>query len=501
MQSGQTIAGKYRLNQILGTGGMATVWSAMNVFTERQFAVKFLLPGFAKTPEAARRFLQEAKISGRVQHPNVIEIMDVGQTEDGALFLVMELLTGVSLEDAIRRQNPPMSVYEFVGVMLDVARGLSAANRAGVIHRDLKPTNIFMHTDREGVAVPKVLDFGVSKFLLEDGRDTSLTVAGTVLGSPMYMSPEQAMGVSDVDNRIDIFAFGAILFEGLCGFRCYDAPNFNALIVTIATQQPKSIDAAAPYLPERLRAVVRDCCMTDRKKRIASFDVVIERLNAILPELERSPLRLPAPISASVRSDPDATSAMPAIVRPSDRPPSFHSVDIPPSGGSPAPWAGTVAKPPPKKRFPVLPFAVGGVLLASATVAGGLYVAVLTRRAPSVTNAGLATASASVTPPVPLPSVTASAPPPDPTSMSVDALPVSTAPKPKGFGRVTIDAAPQWCNVTIDGRHIGPTPLANYELSSGAHIVRCETAGGLARTFPVQIYEGQTTRHKFTTGP
>ena len=500
MQSGQTIAGKYRLNQILGTGGMATVWSALNIFTDRQFAVKFLLPGFAKTPEAARRFLQEAKISGRVQHPNVIEIMDVGQTEEGALFLVMELLTGISLEGAMHRQNPSMSVYEFVGVMLDVARGLAAAQRAGVIHRDLKPTNIFMHTDREGVAVPKVLDFGVSKFLLEDGRDNSLTVAGTVLGSPMYMSPEQAMGVADIDNRTDIFAFGAILFEGLCGFRCFDAPNFNALIVTIATQQPKSIDAAAPYLPQRLRAVVRDCCMTDRKKRLPSFEVVIERLNAILPELERSPLRLPAPIGAHAPADPDATNAMPAIVRPSDRAPSFHSVDVPPSGGSPAPWAGTVSKAPPKRRFPILPFAVGGVLLASAVVAGGLYVAVVGRRPKAVTTATPATATPSATVSVVMPSSTASTAA-DPPSMSVNALPVSSGPKPKGYGRVTIDAAPQWCNVTIDGRVAGPTPLANYELSAGSHVVRCETTGGLAHSFPVQVYEGQTTRHKFTTGP
>jgi len=503
MQAGQTIAGKYRLIQILGTGGMATVWSATNVFTERQFAVKFLLPGFAKTPEAARRFLQEAKISGRVQHPNVIEIMDVGQTDEGALFLVMELLTGISLEGAMHRQNPSMSVYEFVGVMLDVARGLAAAQRAGVIHRDLKPTNIFMHTDREGIAVPKVLDFGVSKFLLEDGRDNSLTVAGTVLGSPMYMSPEQAMGVPDIDNRTDIFAFGAILFEGLCGFRCFDAPNFNALIVTIATQQPKSIDAAAPYLPQRLRAVVRDCCMTDRKKRLPSFEVVIERLNAILPELEKSPLRLPAPIGAAPPADPDATNAMPAIVRPSDRAPSFHSVDVPPSGGSPAPWAGTVSKAPTKKRFPILPFAVGGVLLACVVVAGGLYMAAV-RRPRVAAAAGSATATVTVTPsatvPVVPPSVTASVAA-DPPSMSVNALPVSSGPKAKGYGRVTIDAAPQWCNVTIDGRAAGPTPLANYELSAGSHIVKCETSGGLSHSFPVQVYEGQTTRHKFTTGP
>ena len=109
MEAGQTIAGKYRLNRLLGTGGMATVWSATNVFTEREFAIKFMLPQVARTPEAARRFLLEAKVSARINHPNIIEVIDVGQAEDGSLFLVMELLTGVSLDVAVRRQQPPMT--------------------------------------------------------------------------------------------------------------------------------------------------------------------------------------------------------------------------------------------------------------------------------------------------------------------------------------------------------------------------------------------------------
>src|SRR5207245_2791166 len=154
---------------------MASVWGATNTFTERQFAIKFLLPEFARTPEAAQRFMMEAKVSGRVQHPNVIEVLDVGQAEDGSLFLVMELLQGQSLEHVMRKQEPTMTLYEFAGVMLDIARALSAAHRAGVVHRDLKPSNILIHKDTRGVAVPKVLDFGVSKFLLETDRDNSLT--------------------------------------------------------------------------------------------------------------------------------------------------------------------------------------------------------------------------------------------------------------------------------------------------------------------------------------
>ncbi len=505
MKEGQTIAGKYRLHHLLGTGGMATVWSATNVFTDRQFAIKFLLPNVAKTPEASRRFLMEAKVSGRVQHPNIIEVMDVGQAEDGVLFLVMELLQGVSLEMAMRQQSPPMSLYEFAGVMTDVARALAAAHRGGVIHRDLKPSNIFMHKDRGGIAVPKVLDFGVSKFLLDDDRNNALTVAGTVLGSPLYMSPEQAVGASDIDHRTDVFAFGAILFEGLCGFRAYDAPNFNALIVTIATQQPKSIDQYGAHLPESLRAIVRDCMVTDRKKRIAGFDQVVERMTALLPELEHNPLRLPAPIQRDSRPppDPESTSAMPAIVRPSDRPPSFHE-GPPPVSASQAPWAGSLPGVRPK-RTPVLLFAAVGMLLASILIVGVLVLAVARRHFRSVAAAASTPAAASVVAQAdPAPTTSASA---DVPVINIDSLPVASASAskhtvvPRGRGRLYVDASPHWCTVSVDGKVRGPTPLANLSVSAGPHTLRCETSGGVAKTVTITVYGGQTVRHKFATSP
>src|SRR5579863_8474487 len=127
MEAGQTIAGKYRLNRLLGSGGMATVWSVTNTFTEREFAIKFMHPAVARTPEAARRFLLEAKVSARINHPNIIEVIDVGQTDDGSLFLVMELLSGQSLDGAMQHTEPPMSVADFLAVMHDVAEALAAA--------------------------------------------------------------------------------------------------------------------------------------------------------------------------------------------------------------------------------------------------------------------------------------------------------------------------------------------------------------------------------------
>ncbi len=344
MDTGSVIAGKYRLNQLLGSGGMAEVWSATNTFTERELAIKFMNTQVAKTPEAAARFLKEAKVSARINHPNIIEIHDVGQTDQGQLFLVMELLTGFPLEVALRRQNPPMSLYEFAIVMVEVGDALAAAHKSGIVHRDLKPTNIFLHKPRDGSPMPKLLDFGVSKFL-EDDQNHALTIAGTVLGSPLYMSPEQARGESQLDGRTDIFAFGAILFEALCGYRAYEAKNFNALIVKIATTAPKSIDECAPHVPPSLRAIIRGCLEVDLKRRIQTFEEVTSRLRGVLQELEASSLYLPS-IPAATSFDPDATSALP-VLRASDRPP--------PVGHAYPPLANSGSVPPRSPSVPPYP--------------------------------------------------------------------------------------------------------------------------------------------------
>ena len=504
MESGQVIAGKYRLNQLLGTGGMAQVWSATNTFTERQFAIKFMLPNIARTPEAGQRFLMEAKASARINHPNIVEIMDVGETDDGSLFLVMELLSGVALETALRRQIPPMTVYELIVIMIDVARALAAAHRAGVVHRDLKPTNVYLHKDRQGIAVPKILDFGVSKFADQEGN-SALTVAGTVLGSPLYMSPEQAMGSATIDGRTDIFAFGGILFEALVGYRCYDAPNFNALIVTIATTQPRNIDEAAPHLPEALRALVRDCLVTDRNRRIRSFDEVVERLSQIAPTLEHDPLRLPSPVTKGPPSDPDATNALPAVVRASERPPSMSGIPV--GGGSPFVTTGsysaawTPTSPPQAPAAPPQgPFTQKNLLVGAGVVASTATVALLAfslGRGNAPTPATLPPASAALTS-----SQSVTTPPPDtsaePPSIKVESLPTaSVKPANRGTGNILVAAQPGWCTLSVNGHSIGATPVST-QLPAGEHLLRCQAAGGKAKTATITVLEGQTTRFKFT---
>jgi serine/threonine-protein kinase len=518
MESGQTVAGKYRLNRLLGTGGMATVWSATNVFTEREFAVKFMLPQVARTPEAARRFLLEAKVSARINHPNIIEVIDVGQAEDGSLFLVMELLSGVSLDVAVRRQQPPMAAHELLVLMRDVAAALAAAHRSGVVHRDLKPTNVFLHKDRDGRVVPKILDFGVSK-ILEEENNTALTVIGTVLGSPLYMSPEQAMGAPGIDGRTDVFAFGGMLFEALTAQRAYDAPNFNALIVAIATKEPRSIDEIAPHLPAALRALVRDCLMTDKEKRLASFDLVVERLATLIPELEKSDLRLPSTQGAA--SDPEATNALPLGRQRSDPPPklaSSQSQSQPPTGAaSPAavPLAMHITNPPPGPVKPApssMPLlrtmnydrgvsgrTVGGAVLVVALVVGGAAAFSRSGQLSAGNAAGGAPSAAAGVAPV----LSAGSAPEAASSVPVvpvDSLPVAAraAQAAKGSGRLFVATSSGWCSISVDGVAKGVTPIAGLELSAGSHRVDCVPPSGKPRTASVWVVEGSVTRHKFS---
>ncbi len=558
MESGKVVAGKYRLNQLLGSGGMADVWSATNTFTERQLAIKFMNMQVAKTPEAAARFLKEAKVSARINHPNVIEIHDVGQTDEGQLFLVMELLTGFPLEVALRRQNPSMTFYEFSIVMAEVGDALAAAHKSGIVHRDLKPTNIFLHKPQTGSPMPKLLDFGVSKFL-EDDQNHALTIAGTVLGSPLYMSPEQARGDSHLDGRTDVFAFGAILFEALCGYRAYEAKNFNALIVKIATTKPKSIDECAPHVPESLRAVVRGCLEADLKKRFQTFEEITGRLRAVLPELEASPQRLPTPLIATSVVDPDATNALP-VLRASDRPPPIASYpprssspshpgqghsgssghgngsnmpasmptpgqplsmsgSVPPGTIPPYPASGptgpswhtpntsyasiTVSAPRPRNTAWI---AIGAVALGVVALGAGVGLGWKSRGAGGTATAspkGTDAAKVSAAPPA------ASALPPaasaaEPPSISVDSLPGTTAngspralgPVPRGAGRLFVTTHTGWCNLSVDGKQHGPTPVAGIDLPAGAHQLRCDFPGGKTRTSSVTVQDGATSKIK-----
>jgi serine/threonine-protein kinase len=209
---GTVVSGKYRIDRVLGRGGMGAVFAATHVVTGRRFALKWMLIGDRGHPSATERFLQEAKAAGRIHHPNVIDVFDVGYDHD-APFLVMELLEGASLAERLRAE--PMRLGQSLAIFRCVLRGVAAAHRCGVIHRDLKPENIVLARSADGLEVPVIVDFGVSKLL---GPDPAITHPGAVLGTPAFMAPEQFRG-QPVDRRADVYALGVLLYTMLAGTR------------------------------------------------------------------------------------------------------------------------------------------------------------------------------------------------------------------------------------------------------------------------------------------
>ncbi len=264
---GRTIAGKYRLIESIGQGGMGTIFEAEHALIGNRMAVKLLHEPFAASREPVQRLYREARATGAIGHPNIIQIFDVGETGEGTPFLVMELLKGESLGDHLEVNGPrPLGFVLDVGIQMLSA--LNAAHTAGIIHRDLKSDNVFLANSEEDEEVRiKLLDFGVSKFTTPDQEGLKLTQTGSVLGTPYYMSPEQASGMKDLDFRLDIYAAGVILYELLTGSVPHRATNYNALLMEIITNDVSSFAWQRPDIPPALESAILKAVSRDRRNR------------------------------------------------------------------------------------------------------------------------------------------------------------------------------------------------------------------------------------------
>jgi serine/threonine-protein kinase len=291
VEAGDLISGKYRLQRLLGAGSMGSVWAARNELTNRDFAVKFLLPELSRNEEALNRFFLEARACGQIRNPAIVDVYDMGKADDGSPYLVMELLEGEGFDARIARQGR-MRAVDVCRYIVQVARGLEEAHARGLIHRDLKPGNIFFALDKNGEVHPKVLDFGISKET-SDHFDKIKTGTGAVLGSPAYMSPEQARGELDVDARTDIWALGVIMYEALSGELPFDANNYNALMLRIITDPHQPLLQRCPDVPPELSDLVDCLLQKDRAKRIGSAGELAHQLERIYAKLTDAPLALP----------------------------------------------------------------------------------------------------------------------------------------------------------------------------------------------------------------
>jgi serine/threonine-protein kinase len=277
--------GKYKLLRVLGVGGMGAVFEAINTWTTRRVAIKLLADSLTQDADCIARLQQEAQASTRIAHPNIIEVLDVCREPDGRFFIVSELLDGQSLEGFLWKRGGTLSPVEAVEVILPVAGALASAHACGVIHRDIKPDNIFLHRDRGGAVIPKVIDFGISKVVDGSGGNRARTRTGVVMGTVDYMSPEQARGESSVDAQTDVWALGVVLFRLLSGKLPFDADNVNMSLIKIATEPAPPLRALAPTVDPALAAVIDRALVSDRRRRFRSMNELIESLLAWLDGL------------------------------------------------------------------------------------------------------------------------------------------------------------------------------------------------------------------------
>ena len=267
---GMVLGNRYKILSILGSGGMGMVYEAEHLGLERQVAVKVLNPVQAKKKNTVKRFQQEARAAGGIGHPNICEVYDMGWLEDGCPYLVMERLHGQTLADRIKKAgNLPFP--EIIEVLSQVLAGLMAAHEKGIMHRDIKPENIFLARRTNADPIAKILDFGVSKGMAGGAEEPlDLTRTGMVMGTPYYMSPEQARGERNLDARVDVYACGVMLYECLTGRRPFVAPNYNALLLQILTENPRPARDLRPDLPPAFESVLRRAMARNRDDRYST---------------------------------------------------------------------------------------------------------------------------------------------------------------------------------------------------------------------------------------
>ncbi len=490
LQPGEIIAERYRLERELGRGSMGTVWSAVHVTLGQRVAIKLIGAEHVESPEARLRFSNEAKATARLKSRYVVQVYDDGQTEEGMPYIVMEYLEGETVEQKLERVGD-LPLVEAVQIVSHAGRALARAHAQGIIHRDLKPANIFLtksEDDDELGWVAKVLDFGVAK--LTGQGDASQTKTGTLVGTPLFMCPEQIRGASSVDHRADLYSLGMVFYNMVSGKFAFDAPSYSDVLVQICMSPLPDIKEVAPWVPETVRAWFVKACAKEANDRFQSADEMVEALQqaagrAAKPERASAPDEGHGPSGTVVGYSGPDFSAGATLALSSDQAPitaravSPAAVPVPianpvvvkaapaanqawttPSAGAPyglshvSHSGGGAGTPAQRPLWPLFLAAGAGLGLAFA---GGALLLLLARpsastepRAQPVVTAPIATVAvaAPLPSPVPAPSPCATTSAPAPASVSAEA-PRSTA-RPKA---VRTSAATRPTN-------IGPTSVA-----------------------------------------
>jgi len=303
----ETLLDKYRVESVLGVGGMGAVVAARHLKLDQVVAIKVLLPDKLEEPEFVARFEREARASASIQSDHIVKVTDVGTLDSGTPYLIMERLEGEDLQTLLRLRRS-LPIDEALEIVMQTCEVLSEAHALGIVHRDLKPANLFCVPRPDGRPFVKVLDFGISKLMGEE-----LTAVHGLMGSPAYMSPEQIRAAESVDARADIWAIGVVLYEMLTGFVPFNARTLPGILTSIAIQPAPPIRRFRLDVSPGLESVVQKCLEKDPSNRYASANELMDALAPFVRNTSWAPGRGAYEGRASLPAPPSSRSSIPVV--------------------------------------------------------------------------------------------------------------------------------------------------------------------------------------------
>jgi serine/threonine-protein kinase len=423
VETGELIDNKYRIIRIIGEGGMGAVYEGENVRINRRVAIKVLHAGLTANEEVAQRFEREAQAAGRIGNDHILEVIDLGTLANGDRFIVMELLDGEPLSSRISARKR-LTPFELAPLVRQSLVGLGAAHRAGIVHRDLKPDNIFILKSKAGQKdFVKIIDFGISKFQPLAGDGMKMTRTGAVMGTPYYMSPEQASGSHEADQRSDLYSIGVMMFEAVTGQVPFDGTTFNQLMFKIVLSDVPRPESLVPDLDPAFATLISKAMARDPAQRFQSADQFIAAIDAWLKTGQA--------VSVPPTADPAAAALVPGGVKPA-----AAGAPTPATSGS---WSQSSDHHLPLKKGPSVGL-IAGLVVGLLVVGGGVAYALLAGGSKEAAQPTAPSAAVAAEPPAPstpevkpaepTPTVAPTPPPAASASVAPSAAPVAAPARP-----------------------------------------------------------------------